>query len=557
MDKIISGYNNNFPMKLSIQNVINYPFHYRDELRIILVLKGSIILTAVSGSIILKENDIDTISINEPASISMVDEDNIVAILSIDSKFAEKYFPNIKNITFNCNFDHFYPSTAQSTGIDILRDYFIKLIWTFYNDEADYDGIELLLENLLQIMITHFDDVRNIFENTSNMSMHFDRFRRIIDYILNNLENKITLQDIAKNEFLDFHYLSNEFNSRLSNNFYDTLNYYRILHSVKLLLGTNLSIRDISIKSGFSATRYFYKYFKKYLECTPAEFRKINKKDVSLSNDSYKELDKSLQLKALEPHLDKINYFKSNKNNMKCLEIDLSDVTKEILPRCAKYIPVSSAKNILSKSYQNYLLETQRELGFSYLRLLGLLSNDMDICIKDKEYPSDYNWNKINSVLEFLNNLSIKPLIGLDLYNLSIDQYCNKLNEFLLNCISNYGLANVKTWILEIPKTEGDLGRIEGIIRSFSLNVRFIKDDITCINNNYFFDTTYLAAYIVNDIIHNYNTPDFIQPVDYLGEADILYDNNNPFSGSYSLITGDGLKKTFILCLLSSITFRR
>ncbi|WP_432664822.1 AraC family transcriptional regulator [Wukongibacter baidiensis] len=411
MDNITSGYNNNFPMKLTIQKVINYPFHYKDELRIILVLKGSINLTAVSGSIILKENDIDTISINEPASISMVDEDNIVAILSIDSKFAEKYFPNIKNITFNCNFDHFYPSTAESTEIDILRKHVIKLICTFYEDETDYKRIESLLENLLRIMMTHFDDVKNIFENTSNMSMHFDRFRRIIDYILNNLESKITLQDIAKNEYLDFHYLSNEFNSRLSNNFYDTLNYYRILHSVRLLLGTDLSIRDISINSGFSATRYFYKYFKKYLECTPAEFRKNNKKVSSIYNDSYKELDKSSQLMVLEPYFDKLNYLKSSKKNLRYLKIDL----------------LNSSKVAHSQSIQR--------------------------------------------------------------------------------------------------------------------NIRYSNENPTSTNNNYFFDTTYLSSYIVNDAILNTNTPGFIRPVDSLGDENSIFDSVSTFSGSCSLITRDGLKK--------------
>ena len=47
-----------------------------------------------------------------------------------------------------------------------------------------------------------------------------------------------------------------------------------ILEIKRLLMNTSLSIKEISYKTGFEDPTNFVKYFKKYTELTPIDFRK-------------------------------------------------------------------------------------------------------------------------------------------------------------------------------------------------------------------------------------------------------------------------------------------
>ena len=111
-------------------------------------------------------------------------------------------------------------------------------------------------------------------EELKEKTEQLDRYHRISKYIFNNYNNNITLQDIAKKEFLSPHYLSHEIKYATGYSFTDLINLTRIEESIKLLLDSDLSISDISDEIGFSHTRYYNKNFKYYYNCTPLQYRK-------------------------------------------------------------------------------------------------------------------------------------------------------------------------------------------------------------------------------------------------------------------------------------------
>lgn len=256
------------------------PFHVYQELKILYVLEGSIKLTAISGSIVLEKHNIDVININEPIEVQGLSKDNKILILTINRSFCESYYPDINHITFNCNFAYFYPGKPTNK---VKKNFIKQVIEIAIDDISNKKSPEVIdkqLMNLLQFMIVKLDDLRLAFQSDNAVHDHFYRFQRIITHMIADSYTKFSLQDIAKQEYLDYHYLSHEFSIKLNNSFYKNLHYYRIINSVRLLLNSELSIRDISITTGFSATRYFYKLFKKYLNCTPAAFRKKHKDTV-------------------------------------------------------------------------------------------------------------------------------------------------------------------------------------------------------------------------------------------------------------------------------------
>lgn len=95
-----------------------------------------------------------------------------------------------------------------------------------------------------------------------------------INYINNNYEKSISLQQVADYVNLNPVYLSNLFKRELKVNFVDYLNELRVEKAKDLLLDTYLKTYEIAEKVGFAENTYFSKVFKKITGESPNEFRK-------------------------------------------------------------------------------------------------------------------------------------------------------------------------------------------------------------------------------------------------------------------------------------------
>ena len=270
--------NTDIPIKLSLQKVINYPFDYlNDQLRIFWVLKGSLQIKFVSGIIELNASDTEVVNLSEPVGLQGTD-DNLVAIFSINGAFVQSHFPGIDKLNLSCNFNYIFPRTFVGREKEDFIRLLSEMVSLYFATNVNKTAIEQGCITILQYLTDHFNSVVNILSGVPNAEYHISRFKNINDFIQDNLEKKLTLSDMASREFLSVQYLAGEFKNRYGITFNEILNYYRVIHSVQLLLSTDLTITDISGRCGFSATRYYYKYFKKYLFLSPHEFRKRNQK---------------------------------------------------------------------------------------------------------------------------------------------------------------------------------------------------------------------------------------------------------------------------------------
>ena len=258
---------------VTIQNIENYPYQMRSSFQILYVLKGSVKITVVSGQWILNENDIEVINIYEPVKIESVSDSNMIMVFSIENDFVTKYCPNMSNNVYNCNGVLFYESALNREVLEILKFKLANIYMNFINNKNS-SLIKQQVKVVLELIDENLNDFENIFKNIPNNVFHLQRFRKIVNYLMNNLNERVSLNDIADKEFLSMQYLSGEFSNKMNNNFNSILSYYRVIESVKLLIESDLSITLISEKCGFSALRYFYKSFKSFMHCTPSEFRK-------------------------------------------------------------------------------------------------------------------------------------------------------------------------------------------------------------------------------------------------------------------------------------------
>ena len=96
----------------------------------------------------------------------------------------------------------------------------------------------------------------------------------IIRYLQEHLDKEISLNILADEFHLSSQYISQLFKSEIGVNFLAYLTSIRMERAKKLLLGTYLSICEISEKCGYADYRVFTKAFKKEEGSTPSQYRR-------------------------------------------------------------------------------------------------------------------------------------------------------------------------------------------------------------------------------------------------------------------------------------------
>ncbi len=100
----------------------------------------------------------------------------------------------------------------------------------------------------------------------------------IAEYIYRNLNEKISLEQLASQFGYSYHYLSACIKSYFGMNFCTLVNHYRIDLAATLLYTTDLSITEVAGKSGFSTIRSFNRAFKSIHGVTPTVFLQSKEK---------------------------------------------------------------------------------------------------------------------------------------------------------------------------------------------------------------------------------------------------------------------------------------
>jgi AraC family transcriptional regulator len=112
--------------------------------------------------------------------------------------------------------------------------------------------------------------------NKSN-EIYRSRINKVIDYVNNNLNKSISLEELASVAFFSpfhFHRIFVAVTGETVNNF---TNRIRNEKAARLLKFSKKSISEISIDCGFSSTSTLSRLFRQYFEISPSEYRKGGK----------------------------------------------------------------------------------------------------------------------------------------------------------------------------------------------------------------------------------------------------------------------------------------
>ncbi len=108
----------------------------------------------------------------------------------------------------------------------------------------------------------------------TNKESEKDRMGHVYEYVMQNYQGKVTLEEAAQLSNLSVSAFSRFFKSRVNKSFSDFLTDVRISHACKLLHETDLNISEISYDCGFFTLSNFNKLFKERIKMTPLQYRR-------------------------------------------------------------------------------------------------------------------------------------------------------------------------------------------------------------------------------------------------------------------------------------------
>lgn len=128
------------------------------------------------------------------------------------------------------------------------------------------------LNSLGMLMINEYCEVVNTFSTRAYSPI----VKQAVDYIQLNLENPLTLNEIAATLHVNPTYLSRKFREDTNMNIIEYINHKRIEEAKLYLHRGNKSVTEIAFLVGFNDVNYFSRVFKKITSVTPSQYVKSN-----------------------------------------------------------------------------------------------------------------------------------------------------------------------------------------------------------------------------------------------------------------------------------------
>ncbi len=142
------------------------------------------------------------------------------------------------------------------------------------NQKHGFDSVLELMSILHDLSISrNMHTLSDVTFNNAEFSYNSRRIGKAVDYMSQNFQKPITLNEVAKLANMTEVSFSRFFKTRTGITFMDSLLEMRLGHASRLLIDTTQSVSEVAYNCGFNNISNFNRLFKKKKGCTPKEFR--------------------------------------------------------------------------------------------------------------------------------------------------------------------------------------------------------------------------------------------------------------------------------------------
>ena len=263
--------------------------HYHRECEIMMALEGETDIIFSNGKVSrLSEGNVAVIGPMEMHEIRSGEKG--VLLITIQTSFAMlEYFLSHRISPFyvvDTDISQLMSADEQKELRDICFDLALSYPGMPEDDAGECFILEARLINFLMKLLPKAG------RKSSDNKMTKVRARtisRILEYVDDNFQQKLTLGEVAEKENLSLSYLSHAFKDALGVSFQEYLKHKRFENASRLLQSSEMNLLDISIASGFSDVRYMMKAFSEIAGCSPTEYRR-SFRDYSEENSRVAEI---------------------------------------------------------------------------------------------------------------------------------------------------------------------------------------------------------------------------------------------------------------------------
>lgn len=276
--------NYELPFKTFFEKHVEHECEVHEEMELIWLLKGNAVIECEGESYILSDQSIFMIYMYRKHSIRTTENSVLISY-----RFSKEHL-NINKISFEA-----IP--------------FRHRVYTFQELSQKYHQVPLLITQILRLLISpkpspcvryRIIGYYNLFiyelynmllkekyldVKTKNFDPYLIRIQSVIDYIHENSHDKVSLDMLSEVIKISPSRLSHFISESLGVSFSEYLQHVRLEKALELLIHTDLPVKEVAIKSGFSDVKYLNQMLKRKFMMTALKYRKCSRKDWSYNEN--------------------------------------------------------------------------------------------------------------------------------------------------------------------------------------------------------------------------------------------------------------------------------
>ncbi len=175
---------------------------------------------------------------------------------------------------------YFEPVIKDSDTIDLFK----KLQQIYMNDTETFRVASLyiaVLELIISICKKH-----SRLQSAPKLKKHqFEDVKATIQYLRENFQSKLSLDQIARNVYADKYVLSHNFKKITGQTIIEYLNCYRCKKAAEFIEDGS-SVAEAALRCGFENMSFFTNTFKHYLNKLPSQYKQTDRRITSKSSNN-------------------------------------------------------------------------------------------------------------------------------------------------------------------------------------------------------------------------------------------------------------------------------
>lgn len=380
---------------------------WRSELEIIFILHGTgkVYFTDIKTEYAVGERDIFVINGLE-MQILELDEDAVALSLSVTPEFITSVSPEILKYKIDCR--SFLYGEEKQEPFDVLRSDLARAFQNQYKN-ANTPYFKSRMAAVLEDLSRYFLDTSKPDDNKGK----WEFLKTLVTYIQHNYRENITLEDLAKQTYLSKTYISHSFTKCFGISFMEYLTQVRLSHAIRQMQG-NAVLTDIAYDSGFLNVNAMIHAFKKYRGTTPGEYRKTLERERSAvrieEEDGQTEKD---VFSSLMQYAKAGGKAENPVEKVKEISVDINGRKQRVPLHWKRIMNAGYAKSLTDGTIQKEIKYLQEKVGFEYIRIKGVLDDDMCLLRRDMNGNIIMNYAYVDEVIEFILSVDAKPMLEL------------------------------------------------------------------------------------------------------------------------------------------------